>query len=113
LKLVAYLLAAVLAGLGLLFILGNQGVWARIVVGALLLVAGGALAWFARQQVKAAETTIVQKIDLSGDVHLESLTCRSCGGTLSRKSISVEAGAVMVHCEYCGAVYQIEEAPKW
>ncbi|MCZ7670364.1 MAG: hypothetical protein M5U34_26000 [Chloroflexi bacterium] len=32
---------------------------------------------------------------------------------LSEKSISVEAGAIFVNCEYCGASYQFEEKPKW
>jgi transcription elongation factor Elf1 len=46
-------------------------------------------------------------------VKLQDLTCRSCGATLSQKSLQVQAGAVFVHCEYCGAAYQLEEQPKW
>ena len=53
------------------------------------------------------------KVDLSGDVSLENLTCKQCGGNLSEKSVSVRAGAVFVQCEFCGAEYQLEEAPKW
>ena len=44
---------------------------------------------------------------------LENLTCRACGGTLGKESVAVKAGAVFVNCQYCGAAYQIEEAPKW
>jgi hypothetical protein len=77
-----------------------------------LWAAGGALLWLARQP-KPSVTTIVQKIDLSGEVKLESLTCRTCGGTLNKDSVSVKAGAVFVNCPYCGAAYQIEEQPKW
>ena len=55
----------------------------------------------------------MQKIDLSGDVKLQDLTCRACGGTLGKESVIVKAGAVFVNCQYCGATYQIEEAPKW
>ena len=110
-KLVAYPLAAVLAALGLMFIVGAQGLPLRIVVGVVLLAAAGALIWLALQQ--KSETTIVQKIDLSGDVKLEQLICRSCGGTLGKDSVSVRAGGVFVNCQYCGATYQIEEEPKW
>lgn len=85
----------------------------RIVVGVILLAAAGALLWFAMQQPKEATTTIVQKIDLSGDVKLQDLTCRACGGTLGKESVTVKAGAVFVNCQYCGTAYQIEEAPKW
>ncbi len=110
-KLVAYPLAAVLAALGLMFIVGAQGQPMRLVVGVVLLAAAGALIWLALQQ--KSETTIVQKIDLSGDVKLEQLTCKSCGGTLGKDSVSVRAGGVFVNCQYCGATYQIEEEPKW
>ena len=110
-KLVAYPLAAVLAALGLMFIVGAQGLPLRIVVGVVLLAAAGALIWLALQQ--KSETTIVQKIDLSGDVKLEQLTCRSCGGTLGKDSVSVRAGGVFVNCQNCGENYQIEEEPKW
>jgi Zn finger protein HypA/HybF involved in hydrogenase expression len=112
-KLVAYPLAALLGVFGLMFVVGSQGQVLRIVVGAILLAAAGALIWLALQKPKPSVTTIVQKIDLSGDVKLASLTCRSCGGTLSKESVSVKAGGVFVNCPYCGAAYQIEEEPKW
>ena len=112
-KPVAYLLAALLGLWGLILILGNQGVLMRIVVGVVLFVAAGALVWLAMHRVPHSTTTVVQKIDLSGDVHLEDMTCRSCGGSLSEKSVAVRAGAVFVNCEFCGTAYQIEEEPKW
>ena len=112
-KLVVYPLALLLGLLGIVFVVGAQGQVVRVVVGVVLLAAGGALVWLARQQTKHVTTTIVQKIDLSGDVSVQEMTCRSCGGTLSEKSIQVKAGAVFVHCEYCGAAYQLDEEPKW
>jgi multisubunit Na+/H+ antiporter MnhE subunit len=106
--------------LGLMFVVGSQGVPMRMIVGLILLaVAAGlliaalALAWLAAKGPQQPTTTIVQKIDLSGDVSLQQMTCRSCGGTLSKRSITVEAGAVFVQCEFCGAAYQLEEEPKW
>ena len=112
-KLVAYPLAALLAVYGLISIVGWQGVPLRIVVGVVLLAAAGALIWLALQKPKPSVTTVVQKIDLSGDVNLQDLTCRACGGTLGKESVAVRAGAVFVNCQYCGAAYQIEEKPKW
>ncbi|HLA84610.1 MAG TPA: hypothetical protein VJL29_07435 [Thermoguttaceae bacterium] len=112
-KPVAYLLATLLGGLGLLFVTGNQGSSMRIVVGVVLFIAAGALAWLAMHRVPESTTTVVQKIDLSGNVNLQDLTCRSCGGSLSQKSIAVRAGGIFVTCEFCGAAYQIEEDPKW
>lgn len=112
-KLVAYPLAVLLGLLGVVFVVGSQGVVLRVVVGAVLMAAGGALVWLARHQTKHVTTTVVQKIDLSGDVNVQEMTCRSCGGTLSKESVTVKAGAVFVSCPYCGASYQLEEEPKW
>lgn len=112
-KLIAYPLGAVLGLLGLMFVVGAQGQPLRIVVGLILIAAAAALVWMSYLGPRPTNTTLVQKIDLSGDVKLQDLTCRSCGATLSQKSLSVEAGAVFVHCEYCGAAYQLEEQPKW
>ena len=113
-KLIAYPLAALLAAFGLIFVVsGAKGQPYQIVVGVILWIAAGALIWLALQQPKASVTTVVQKIDLSGDVKLADLTCRACGGTLAKESVTVKAGAVLVNCQYCGAAYQIEEEPKW
>lgn len=112
-KLIAYPLAALLGALGLLFVVGAQGQLLRVVVGVILLIAAVAMILLALLKPKPSETTIVQKIDLSGDVSLKNLTCRSCGGALGKESVTVKAGAVFINCQYCGAAYQIEEEPKW
>ncbi|MGW8255973.1 MAG: hypothetical protein ACWGMZ_00655 [Thermoguttaceae bacterium] len=112
-KLIAYPLGAVLAFFGLVFVVGNQGLPMRIVVGVILLAAAGALILMALLKPKPVETTLVQKIDLSGDVNIEQMKCRSCGGALNKDSISVKAGGIFVNCPYCGSAYQLEEAPKW
>jgi hypothetical protein len=113
-KLIAFPLAALLGCFGIVFVVSGGGgqPW-HIAVGVILLAAAGALVWLALMKPKPAVTTIVQKIDLSGDVNLEDLKCRSCGGALGKESVAVKAGAVFVNCQYCGATYQIEEAPKW
>lgn len=114
-SIVIYILAAVLAFIGLIFVVGSQGEILRIVIGVILMVGGGALVYLARVQPKPSQTTttVVQKIDLSGDVSLQQMQCKSCGGKLTEKSVTVKAGAVFINCEYCGAAYQLEEAPKW
>jgi hypothetical protein len=112
-KLISYILAVVIGFFGIMFVVGSQGQLLRVVVGVVLLAAAGALVYLTRVRPEPQQTTLVQKIDLSGDVNLQELKCRSCGGLLSEKSIEVKAGAVFVNCEYCGAAYQLEEEPKW
>lgn len=107
----SYVLAAVLAGFGFIFVAGAQGQAMRLVVGVILFGAAGMLVYLTR--VKPGATTIRQQIDLGGDVDLVDLPCKACGGRLTEKSISIQAGAVFIRCEYCGAAYQLEEKPKW
>lgn len=112
-EIVTYLIAAILAFFGFMFVVGSQGQFIRIVVGLILFVAAGVLVYLTRVRPKKEEVTHIQQIDLSGDVQLEQLKCRSCGGALSKENLEVKAGAIFVECPYCGASYQIEEAPKW
>ena len=112
-KIVTYLIAAVLLLFGFMFIVGSQGMIARIVVGLILFAAAGVLVYLTRVQPTKEEITHIQKIDLTGDVQLVQLQCQSCQGALSKDNLEVKAGAIFVECPYCGASYQIEEAPKW
>ena len=112
-KVVAYALAVLLGLLGIVFVAGNQGVVLRIVVGVVLIAAAIALVVAVRLRPRVHQTNVVQRIDLSGDVTPEQLACRTCGAHLSRDAVEVRAGAVFVSCRYCGATYQLEEAPKW
>jgi transcription elongation factor Elf1 len=86
---------------------------ARIVIGVICL--GAAAALVALVRLKPTHQTHVHhtKLDLSGDVSLQELTCKQCGATLSEKSVAIKAGAAFVTCEFCSAEYQLEEAPKW
>ena len=112
-KIVAYLIAAIVGLLGIVFLAGSQGQALRLVVGAVLLIAAIAIAYLSRLQPKTTHTTTVQKIDLSGDVDIQEIRCRSCNAPLSKDEIEVRAGAIFVQCDHCGATYQFEEEPKW
>lgn len=112
-ELVTYLIAAALAFFGLMFVVGMEGEIIRLIIGLVLMGAAGVMVYLTKMRPRKQETTVIQKIDLTGDVALEQMRCRSCNGTLSKDSIEVRAGAIFVHCPYCGSTYQIEEAPKW
>jgi galactitol-specific phosphotransferase system IIC component len=112
-KLIAYPLAAALTFFGIMFVAGSRGNIMSIVVGSILIAAALAFLWLALMKPKPVETTLVQKIDLSGDVNIEQMKCRSCGGILNKDSISVRAGGIFINCPYCSSAYQLEEAPKW
>jgi len=89
----------------------SQG-WIGCILALLLLGGGIAILWIAYKK-RDQKIEVVQKVDLSGDVSMETLKCRNCGAQLDKSSVTVVAGAVMVNCPYCGTSYQIEEEPKW
>ncbi len=116
LKLIALVLSVGLVMLGLVFLVasGAGNTVSRLVVGAVMIAAGAFLLVFVRKSaVQGGGGAPAQRIDLSGDVHLEEMKCAKCGGALSAQNVSVRAGAVFISCPYCRAEYQIEEKPRW
>ncbi len=117
-RVLATIAAAILIFFGVLFVWGafsEQGNPGWILVGLIGIAAGFILIWlFRRRAAAAAEAAqLVQKIELSGDIDLETLTCEHCGGRLSAENIQVIAGSPVVSCPYCNSSYQISEEPKW
>jgi len=119
-KTLGYIVAGILLLFGVLWLLSAFSAEVaspagRLLVGGLLvLIALGIIvAVRLREPKPKQEVTIHQKVDLTGDVQLEALKCRNCGGQLEKDDITVAEGAVMVSCPYCSATYQIVEEPKW
>jgi len=116
-KIVAYIFAAILIFFGILFIWGSfsaqggGGTW--IVIGLISVVIGFGLIYFAARKTATDPTNVTVKLDLSGSVSMDSLKCKSCGGTISKDDISIVAGAPMVTCPFCHTSYQLTEEPKW
>ncbi|MFN2196111.1 MAG: hypothetical protein ACK2UW_08315 [Anaerolineales bacterium] len=117
-RIIAYIGAAILIFFGVLFIWATfspQGQIGWLVVGIILVGIGFGLIWLASRNRQAAQEPgeVNLKIDLSGDVNLETIKCQSCGSPLSPDNIKMVAGAPMVSCPYCGSTYQLTEEPKW
>lgn len=118
-KTVGYIVAAVLIFFGILFIWGAfspEGEVGWILVGVISVGIGlGIIVLVRLREPKPVQPPreIIQKIDLSGDIDLETLKCQKCGGELQKDSITVKEGAVFISCPYCGSAYQMVEEPKW
>jgi hypothetical protein len=114
-RVLGYLAALGLGLLGLVFLVAApQGrTAARVVVALVLLAAAATLITLVRMKAPRHTTTVVQRIEVGGDISVEKLKCRACGGTLDEKALSVKAGAIFATCPYCETSYQLEEAPKW
>lgn len=118
-KIFAYIGAALFIIFGALFILGSGdptrgGGFGWIFIGIILIAVGLALVWLASRKPKTtAAENATYKVELSGNVKMETLKCKSCGGTLSSDNVKMVAGAPVVTCPYCNTTYQLTEEPKW
>ncbi len=66
-----------------------------------------------RGKMGAPTENVTLNVDLPANVNLETLKCKSCGGSLTMDNIQMVAGAPVVNCPYCHTTYQLTEEPKW
>jgi hypothetical protein len=78
-------------------------------------LAGGAGLIYAVLRGQKTEVTqqVTMKLDLPGEVQMEQMQCKNCGGVLKPENIKMVAGAPVVECPWCGTTYQLTEEPKW
>jgi hypothetical protein len=117
-KIILFILAAFSLIFSFLFFLGSSGRTggAGLIVTATVLAAVGfILIFFATRINPAADGSqnVTVNIDLPGEVGMDTIKCKSCGGTLSEKDIKLVAGAPVVTCPFCNTTYQLTEEPKW
>lgn len=123
-KTISYIIAAILIliGLGLSVIIGLsyivQGFLGTglvfLIIGLGLIIGGGYMIYLAgRGKMGAEPQNVTLKVDLPANVNMDTLKCKSCGGTLTMDNIQMVAGAPVVNCPYCHTTYQLTEDPKW
>jgi phage FluMu protein Com len=118
-KIILYIVAGLTIIFGFLFILGagsaTGGGPGWVVIGLLLwAVAFGAIFQASRLKTSTSSVqNITYKVDLPANVSMDTLKCKSCGGTLAPENIQMVAGAPVVTCPYCKTTYQLTEEPKW
>jgi hypothetical protein len=114
-KTIGNIVAAILIFFGVLFMWSaftpETGI-GNLIIGVLSVAFGLGIAWYVNRK-PPAEQKITYELELTGDVNLENFQCKKCGGSLSSKNAKLIAGAMAIECPYCGAVYQLEEKPKW
>ncbi len=118
-KIIAYLAAAILIFFGVLFIWGafsEQGSPGWILTGLISVGVGFLIIYFASRKAPSTATSeqeITYKVELPADINLDTMKCKSCGGSLTMDNIKMVAGAPVVSCPYCQTTYQLTEEPKW
>ena len=81
----------------------------RLVTAALLFIVAFGIAFYVTRKPK----TIVQKLEVSGDMKAVSLKCPNCSGSLNANSIKIVDGVPYATCPYCGHTFEVTEEPKW
>jgi hypothetical protein len=94
---------------------GQTGGFNRIYIALGLAAVGFILIFFASKikQPSDENQNVTVNIDLPGEVGMDTIKCKSCGGVLSDKDVRLIAGAPVVTCPFCGTTYQLTEEPKW
>ena len=57
--------------------------------------------------------TVVQHLELSGQMKAAQIKCPNCGGSVDANQIKINEGVPYVKCPYCGATFEVAEEPKW
>jgi len=118
-RIIAFITAAVFIIFAFLFILGAfspEGSPGWIIVGIIGLAIGFVLFFLGvhlQPPPKTGEQVVNLNVDLPGDVSMETIKCKACGGPLTSKDIKMVAGAPVVECPHCSTTYQLTEEPKW
>jgi len=100
---------AVLFFFGVVFALASVDAPTRLIVSALLFVVGFGIAYFITRRPE----TIVQRLELSGQMKAVALKCPNCSASVSANEIKIVSGVPYATCPYCGQTFEVAEEPKW
>ncbi|TFH24433.1 hypothetical protein E4G67_01985 [Candidatus Bathyarchaeota archaeon] len=57
--------------------------------------------------------TIIQRLEVSGQMKGAAISCPNCGAAISADQIKIVSGVPYVKCPYCGTTFEVTEEPKW
>jgi predicted Zn finger-like uncharacterized protein len=57
--------------------------------------------------------TIIQRLEVSGQMKAAQIKCPNCGGSIDANQIKIVTGVPYVKCPYCGTTFEVAEEPKW
>jgi Ca2+/Na+ antiporter len=107
-----------LALLGVIFLIA--GSLEFLLIGAVLVLIAIVMFYFVYriEKIEATKPTQIQqtfnvKMDGSGAFDAREMKCKSCGAPITAKDLTVIQGGISAKCSFCGAIFAMEEAPKW
>jgi len=80
-----------------------------LIVSAMLFVVGFGIIFFVSRKPK----TIVQRLEVSGQMKAVALKCPNCSASVDANQIKIVSGVPYATCNYCGHTFEVTEEPKW
>jgi DNA-directed RNA polymerase subunit RPC12/RpoP len=81
----------------------------RLIIAAMLFVVGFGIAYY----ITRKPTTIIQKLEVSGQMKAVPLKCPNCSASVDANQIKIMSGVPYATCPYCGQTFEVTEEPKW
>jgi predicted Zn finger-like uncharacterized protein len=57
--------------------------------------------------------TVIQQLEMSGQMKAAQIKCPNCGASINADEIKIVQGVPYVKCPYCGTTFEVAEEPKW
>ncbi len=89
-----------------------QATTARLATSGILFITGLAIIvgiYYTTRKPK----TVIQRLEVSGQMKAAQIKCPNCGGSISADEIKIVSGVPYVKCPYCGTTFEVTEEPKW
>jgi DNA-directed RNA polymerase subunit RPC12/RpoP len=89
-----------------------QATASRLITSGLLFIIGLAVIMVVYYMTRKPKT-IVQQLEISGQMKGAAIKCPNCGASLDANQIKIVSGVPYVTCPYCGTTFEVTEEPKW
>lgn len=110
LKIVVYLVSAVLIFLGVVFIISTNLGITYFLEGLVFLAVAFLLLFFSREK-KPIE--IKQTVTVTGPLKVKEARCPNCTAIVDPTKAEIVEGKPYVTCNYCGNKFELTEEPTW
>jgi len=100
---------AVLFFFGIIFAFATNYWPTGLIVSAMFFVVSFGVAYYVTKKPK----TIVQRLELSGQMKVVALKCSNCSASIDASEIKIVSGVPYATCPYCGQTFEVAEEPKW
>jgi DNA-directed RNA polymerase subunit RPC12/RpoP len=107
--LVGLIAIGILFFFGIIFALASVYASSRLIVALMFFVVGFGIAYYISRKPK----TVVQRLELSGQMSAAALKCPNCGASVDANQIKIISGVPYATCRYCGHTFEVAEEPKW